>query len=353
MVTIAGLIRELPKDYEDVCYECGAIVRKRSIANPGDLMLLSMFHLLNGCSLLEVSEVARLSGIAELSDVAFMKRFEGCAAWFEHLNAEMADGATCGYKAPAWLKDRRAIAVDASDVVEKGRSGRTFRLHYAMDVFKMKGIQYKITHQATGETLSNFSAACGDLFIADRAYGTISSITHCLNGGADFILRLRKGCFTLYGADGKALDLLGKLRLLADGCEADISAFVHTKSKGRIPVRVCALRKDEQNIAKSRKKLKRRDVRRQMSTSQEAIELNDYMVLVTSLEPEASAADIVGLYRLRWQVEICFKRLKSLLGYGELPKRRDGSVMAWLNGKLMIALLIEKMLSETDFSPSG
>jgi hypothetical protein len=312
-----------------------------------------MFHLLNGCSLLEVSAIAELGGIAELSDVAFMKRFEGCAAWFEHINAEMANGAVCNYELPAWLVGHRVIAIDASDVVEKGRSGRTYRLHYAMDIFKMKGIQYRITGQATGETLSNFTVALGDLFIADRAYGTINSIAHCLKGGADFILRMRKGCFTLYDAEGKTVDLLERLRLLPEGTEADISAFVDTKGMGRMPVRVCAIRKDKNGIANSRKRLKRRDVRRQTSTSKEAVELNDYIVLVTSLGFEASAADVLGLYRLRWQVEICFKRMKSLLEYGELPKRREGSVMAWLNGKLMIALLIEKMLSGTDFFPTG
>jgi hypothetical protein len=353
MVTIAELIRELPEDYEDVCYECGAIVRKRNIASPGDLMLLSMFHLLNGCSLLEVSEVARLSGIAELSDVAFMKRFEGCAAWFERINAEMADGATCGYRPPAWLKGRSVIALDASDVTEKGRSGRTYRLHYAMDVFKMKGVQYRITGQAVGEALSNFTATPGDLFIADRAYGTAKGIAHCLAGGADFVLRMRKGCFKLYDADGGVIDLLERLRLLADGEEADIPAFVALAGEGRVSVRVCASRKDARGIKGSRERLRRRDARKQKSTSEGAKEMNDYVVVVTSLGSEAPAKEVLDLYRLRWQVEICFKRLKSLLDYGELPKRREGSVMAWLNGKLMIALLIEKMLSKADFSPAG
>lgn len=50
-------------------------------------------------------------------------------------------------------------------------------------------------------------------------------------------------------------------------------------------------------------------------------------------------------------IEDNFKRLKSILDFGELPKRRPDSVIAWLNGKLMIALLIEILLSKTSFSP--
>ena len=46
-------------------------------------------------------------------------------------------------------------------------------------------------------------------------------------------------------------------------------------------------------------------------------------------------------YRLRWQVELAFKRLKSLLGLGELPARRPELARAWLNAKLVLALLVE------------
>ena len=52
------------------------------------------------------------------------------------------------------------------------------------------------------------------------------------------------------------------------------------------------------------------------------------------------------------QVEIYFKRLKTIMDFGELPKRRPGSVMAWLNGKMMVALLIEKIMSQANFSPT-
>lgn len=352
MYAIAGLIRELPDDYEETCFKCGAIVRRRGVRSPGDLMMLSLFHLVNGCSLLEVSEVAGLTGLGALSDVAFMKRFEGCAGWFEHINGELAQGAVCDYVLPGWLSSRRVIAVDASDVVEKGRSGRTWKLHYAFDVFKMANVQHKITGQDVGETLSNFAVFPSDLFMADRAYGTLNSISHCLDGGGDFIFRIRKGCFTMRFADGEAMSLLAWLRTIAEGEAAETTVYVALDG-GLRPIRVCAARKDEAGIAATRKRIRRKDSRKRKKTSQEAKEMNDYVVLVTSLGPEACAGEVLELYRLRWQVELCFKRLKSILGFGELPKRREGSVKAWLNGKLMVALLIEKMLSRVDFSPAG
>ena len=76
-----------------------------------------------------------------------------------------------------------------------------------------------------------------------------------------------------------------------------------------------------------------------------------YIILVTALPNEITSEQILELYRLRWQIELYFKRLKSIMNYGELPKRRSESVFAWLNGKIMIALLIEKILGKSDFSP--
>jgi hypothetical protein len=93
------------------------------------------------------------------------------------------------YPKPAYLEGRRVPAVDASDVVEKGRSGETYRLHYAIDLHTMTSDTFKITKEETGETLSNFDFRRGDLVVADRAYGTLKGMNHCLTCGADYILR--------------------------------------------------------------------------------------------------------------------------------------------------------------------
>ena len=57
-------------------------------------------------------------------------------------------------------------------------------------------------------------------------------------------------------------------------------------------------------------------------------------------------------YRLRREVEVVFKRYKSLLGLGNIPTKTKESREVWLNGKMFLALLIEKYLGDIDFSPS-
>ena len=66
-------------------------------------------------------------------------------------------------------------------------------------------------------------------------------------------------------------------------------------------------------------------------------------MLTTVPEAQLKDDDVLQWYRVRWQVEIAFKRLKSLSAVGHIPKSDDKSSRAWVYGKLLIALLTEKM----------
>ena len=57
---------------------------------------------------------------------------------------------------------------------------------------------------------------------------------------------------------------------------------------------------------------------------------------------------------MRWQIELVFKRLKSLAQLGHVPKHDDRSSRAWLYGKLLVTLLAQKLIRiGRDISPSG
>lgn len=345
---IGGLMRELPEGYEKACYETGAIERGRGIKTPDDLMLLSLYHLVNGCSLKEISQIAALTKLGKVSDVAFMKRFQKCGAWFEWVCAHLQWEGRISYRKPSYLERYRVLAVDASDVVEKGRSGRMYRLHFALDLFRMKAALYTITRGGTGETLRNFDVGKNDLILADRIYATPVGIEHCLSRGTDFILRIKRTSFTLFDGNGNALNLYAEM---SGHLEGEIDGFIRRKGRD-IPVRICYKKKDAEQREKTKKRLKRMESDKQIKISPETKLFHEYIVLVTSLSVGIGYRDILELYRFRWQVEIYFKRLKSILDFGELPKKSPASVMAWLNGKLMVALLMEKFMSEELFPPS-
>ena len=351
MESIARLITELPKDYEHQCYAQGALRRRRGVSSPSDLMMLCMFHLHNGCSLLEISEVARITKLGSMSDVAFMKRFEQCGNWFRAINEQLASEQLVEYQAPSWLGGKALIAIDATDVREKSRSARTYRLHYALDILKMTSVEHKITTNITGESLCNFTPQPDTVIIADRCYSTIKGIKHCVKHGADYILRLRKNSFTVREHDGTKIDLNAHLATLNEVETLDLLAFATNSDGEQIPIRICASRKTPEAIKQTHKRLKRQQIRRQRTIADDTKTFNEFIVLITNLNESISATDILETYRLRWQVEIYFKRLKSILDFGELPKRRHNSIIAWLNGKLMIALLIERIISVASFSP--
>lgn len=93
--------------------------------------------------------------------------------------------------------------------------------------------------------------------------------------------------------------------------------------------------------------------RKQKKLSEETVFTHNYMLVITSLPPEISAAQVLSCYHPHWQVELVFKRLKSLLALGSIPTKTKEASETWINGKILLSLLTEKYLGDIDFSPSG
>ncbi|MCY0909737.1 MAG: transposase [Sulfobacillus thermotolerans] len=78
------------------------------------------------------------------------------------------------------------------------------------------------------------------------------------------------------------------------------------------------------------------------TASQEALKAaNDVLILTTLSAAEADAAEILELYRLRWQIEIAFKRLKSLIHMDELRAFDPDLAQTYLLAKLLGAVLVD------------
>ena len=76
---------------------------------------------------------------------------------------------------------------------------------------------------------------------------------------------------------------------------------------------------------------------------------------MTSLSPETfSTADVLALYRLRWRIELGFKRLKSLIGLKGPPGFDERSAKTYVLAHLLIILLLEPLIDGLeDFPPLG
>ena len=348
---VEELITRLPSGYEEACRTTNALVRKREIKSAQDLIRLIFMYLTGGYSQLEMSVIARSMGIAKISDVAFLKRFAKCQAWLKWIISQVAPMPITNYAIPKFLEGYTLIALDASDVIEKGKAKRIFRLHYAMDLIKMCAVSFKLTSQSIGETLLNFELKENWLILADRMYGTLTSIEHCIKAKSNFVLRLKHSAFKLYDKDGNELDLLEKLQDVTCDVAKNIEVYVKLATLGMTKLRICAVRIPDNKLGAVTKRNKRKASKKQIVISANALVMSHFVVVITALPDIISASEIVSLYRLRWQVEIYFKRLKSILDFGNIPISREDSIYTWLNGKLLISLLIEQMLSEVAFSP--
>ena len=348
---IKELIDLLPKDYEKECYEKKAIRRKRTIKNPLDLLVLLLYYLYDDHSLVDVSQFAILKNIGNISDTALIKRFIQCKDWIKWLLSEMLPNEIIHYKKPAEIEPYRVIAVDASDIVQKGAVKKTWHLHYGMDLFSLTCSQFKLTEQSTGESLKNFTFSKGCLVIADRAYGTVKSIGHCLDAGAGFILRIKNKAFNMYDRSGQKIILADWLLTVGEKA-AECTVYINGSDKKRTALRLCAIKKTKEEIRAEEKRLKKLESKKQKTYSEETKFTHRYMFVITSLPAEISAEEILACYRLRWQAELVFKRLKSLLQLGNIPTKTKESGEVWISGKILLSLLTEKYLGDIDFSPA-
>ena len=243
------LMRHLPAGYEDASKETRAMMWPgKVIKTPADLMWLMLTHVSQGQSLANMSALAAAGGIGPLSDVGLMKRLANCGAWFKWNLERMAPASVADYLKPKGLENHRVLAVDASDVNSGvSKFSKSWHLHYALDVFTLSSHEFKITDDKTGETLANFTAQKGDLFLGDRIYATKKGISHCLKNEADFILRLRSDAFGMCSADGKRIDLPRLIKAAATNEAVDIPVCVELGGHGlgMKPLRVCVIKKIE------------------------------------------------------------------------------------------------------------
>jgi hypothetical protein len=78
----------------------------------------------------------------------------------------------------------------------------------------------------------------------------------------------------------------------------------------------------------------------------------DWLILVTSLNSEVyPAADVLALYRLRWRIELAFKRLKSIIGLKAPPGIDQRSARPYVLAHLLMILVLEPLISEFEVSP--
>lgn len=293
---------------------------------------------------------ARRAGLGRLSAVALFKRVQAAEEWLRWLAAAERDLLVQGSP----VMRHRLRAVDATVVSEPGSTGTDWRIHYAINLTNLQCDFFELTDVRGGETWRRIPVAPGDVLLGDRAYGTPTGVAHVVGAKGDVLVRMSHRALPLYSTDGARVDLLKALRPLRVGELLDLPTVVLGPAGQNISGRLVALRRSAQATRIAQKKLARTAQRKQRKLSMESRKAAQYVLLWTTLKPEITAKEVSEYYRWRWQIELGFKRMKSILGLGHLPKKDPASARAWLHGKLLTSLLIERMIQTARaFSPWG
>ena len=350
------LVSFLPGNWRELAASTGALKGLRKNKSAENLLRVLLIHLGCGHSLRETAVRARKAQLAELSSVALWKRLRKSQDWLQALCVELFRERGVELAGQRGFQVR---AIDATTVKEPGKSGSLWRIHYSVRLPSLACDYFKLTETegpGTGEALRQFPIQAGDYLLADRAYSTPAGIGYATAAGGRVTVRVNTGILAFQAEDGQPFELLEKVSVL-DKAGAVRAWPVRVVAPQGPPVRgrVCAIRKTEEAIQIAQQGIRKEAKRKGRQVQPQTLEFARYVIVFTTFPAaDFSPAEVLEWYRLRWQVELVFKRFKSLAELGHLPKHDDDSAKAWLYGKLLVALLVEKLIGHASaISPWG
>lgn len=320
-----------------------AIVRQRVIKTAPQLLRLVLAYVLSGLSLRSTAAWAEAAGQASFTDVALLKRLRRCGPWLAELVAALSAAAN----PEAGLQEaRRIVAVDATAVCSPGGRTKRYRLlHTAYDVGAQLFRTTQMTERSVAERLDLGTVEAGEIRLGDRVYARYRDLSAVTAAGADYVVRLSATALRLHSADGATLRRAALCRQAERaGAVQERAVLVHDTEGGAapLPARVIVLALAPEKAETARRHMRKQARRWGYTPSSDALATAGCLMLITSLAGEDwPAARVLDLYRRRWQAELAFKRLKSLLDLETLRAFDSALVSAWVHAVLLVALLID------------
>jgi len=341
------LLTFLPEGWEDKARELGALRRCRKIPDAKVLLRLLLLHLAEGCSLRETATRARHGGLVDVSDVAIKDRLDQAGEWFQWMNGELMSQRVARQPGEVFTGPWNVRVVDGTHIKEPGPTGSTWRIHYSVGLPSLRCSEFHVTASdgtEVSESFRHFAVRPGDLLIGDRAYGLAAGIAHVVENEGDTLVRLAWSNLPLWTDTDERFDLFRRLRTLRGTALGDWPVFVKHGADS-IAGRVCAVKRSRQATENAQRQAHRSAQKHRAQVTPQTLEAAGYVIVFTTVDARLMGPEkVLEFYRGRWQVELVFKRLKSILDLGHLPKSDEQTARAWIHGKLFVALLMEAML---------
>jgi predicted DNA-binding protein YlxM (UPF0122 family) len=334
------LLQRLPSGWEELAVETYAFTRARQIKSPKELLRAVFSYAVADYSLREVAAVLTRER-KWMSDQAVYSRLSKCVVWLETLVAELLfEKATQVRTSTRCLK-----IVDATTLNCSAAKGTDYRLHLCYEPISQSSCGVKLTDVKGAERFTQFEYEPMDIVLGDRIYAKAKHIIAVTEQGADVIVRANFQQLRLYTLTGALIDWKEALIKAQDAGRLLLEAYVRDEEGNQTRVYLICQRLREAEIEKARRHIRQSAYDKGHKTREATLLACEWLTVLTTIAPtELSTELILELYRVRWQIELYIKRLKSLLKLGEIRAQR-GSLLAKVHilAKMLYALLIERI----------
>lgn len=330
--------------------ETKAFAWGRKVPSPVALLRLVLAYCLGDWGLRSTAAWATTVGLVDISNVALLYRLRRCGDWLALLV-----GHVLAASVPTLSGGRLIRVIDASSVPKAGgavkRENGLWRIHSAFDVPSERFGHFVLTDEHEGEQLDRIPVVRGEIRIADRVHLQPDRIANVLADGGDVVIRAAWKNARWQQQSGEPLDLIDALgKAAAD--RIDVPVWIGRRGGPALALRLIAVRKSAADAAESRRKARRQGQKDGYQPSKQTLAAADWFILVTSLKAaDFSTNDVLALYRLRWRVELGFKRLKSVIGLHGPPGTDARSARPYILAHLLLLLLLEPSVDALEDSP--
>jgi hypothetical protein len=338
------------KRVNERAYETAAFVRRREIQSPADLLQLILTWAVGRCSLRETVALAAEAGLVDISDVALLKRISRSSGWLTSLLTDLlADRIE-----NAAERSTRIRLLDATAISSPGQGGTSLRVHMAMQLGTHCCDTIEVTDGRGAESLDRFAFSPGEIVIADTGYAHRAALARVAEAGAHFLVRLPWSSLPLETLDGEPFDLFAALDSLSEAEPGEFAVQFRPSKARPVVCRLIAIRKTEALAAEARQRVLANSRRHgAKAIDRRTLEYAGFICILTNAPAELSSRSILDLYRFRWQIEMKFKNLKSVLDLDNVPTRSPELLKAYVLAKLLVAVVIDHLLSAESFFPWG